>query len=243
MAKITYEDKNKEATVDTAPTLWRDIDANEVKNAVNDLYDSKADAADFAPLAPPDDLIFTMQSTKTLVLSQPTYRDEYPAMVIPASGAAAPDDTAHTIGGVARTLRAFDGNATQEILSGSFEIPHDYQIGGAIEVHVHWRPSTTGTGTVIWYFDWEYSPPNAAPIPQTAKQVEINIASDKQYFHLLSTMGTLPQPSTPFAIGGKIGFNIRRTPTTDTYGADALLEQISLHVPCDTLGSRQIYVK
>ena len=39
MAKIAYEDKNKEATVDTAPTLWRDIDANEVKNSVNALYD------------------------------------------------------------------------------------------------------------------------------------------------------------------------------------------------------------
>jgi hypothetical protein len=164
-------------------------------------------------------------------------------MVIPASGSAAPDDTAHTIGNVARTLRAFDGSNTQEILSGSFEIPHDYMIGQAIEVHVHWRPSTTGTGTVIWYFDWEYSPPNAAPIAMAGKQVEVNIASDKQYHHLLSTMGTLTQPSTPFAIGGKIGFNIRRTPANDTYAGDALLEQISLHVPCDTMGSRQIYVK
>jgi len=189
------------------------------------------------------DLLITFPAVKTLVLSEPTYRDEYPAMVIPASGAAAPDDTAHTIGGVARTLRAFDGNATQEILSGSFEIPHDYMIGEAIEVHVHWRPSTTGTGTVKWYLDWEYSPPNAAPIPQTVLSIEVSIASNKQYFHLLSSLGNLPQPSTPFAIGGKIGFNIRRTPTTDTYADDALLEQISLHVPCDTMGSRQIYVK
>ena len=29
----------------------------------------------------------------------------------------------------------------------------------------------------------------------------------------------------------------------DTYGADALFEQIAFHVPCDTSGSRQIYIK
>lgn len=46
-------------------------------------------------------------------------------------------------------------------------------------------------------------------------------------------------------LGGKIGFNLRRTPSDvrDTYGADVLFEQIALHVPCDMLGSRQIYIK
>jgi len=137
----------------------------------------------------PTDLLITTGAQKTVVFATPTYRDEYPAMVIPASGAAAPDAVGHTIGGVARTLYGFDGNATQEILSGSIEIPHDYMIGQPIEVHVHWRPSTTGTGTVIWYFDYEYSPPNAAPIPQVTMSVEVNIASNKQYFHLLDSIG------------------------------------------------------
>ena len=46
-------------------------------------------------------------------------------------------------------------------------------------------------------------------------------------------------------LGGKIGFNLRRTPADagDTYGADTLFEQIALHVPCDTLGSRAVYTK
>jgi len=164
-------------------------------------------------------------------------------MVIPATGAAAPDEVAHTIGNVARTMRGFDGNNTQEILSGSFEIPHDYMIGQPIEVHVHWRPATTATGTVKWYFDYEYSPPNAAPIPQVTMSNTATLLADSQYKHLLLTLGEMPQPSTPFGIGGKIGFNLRRTPADDTFSGDALLEQISLHIPCDTAGSRQIYVK
>ena len=39
MAAITYTNKNKDATADTDPTLWKDSDANEVKASVNDLYD------------------------------------------------------------------------------------------------------------------------------------------------------------------------------------------------------------
>jgi hypothetical protein len=286
MADITYEDKNKEAAVNSAPTLWRDVDANEVKNVAATKVDKEAgkslvadteilkihaagsdnqDLSGLVTLATEqtitakktiatdklvtpditslDDFTIKTPANKTAVFSQVTYRDEYPAMTIPASGSAAPDAVGHTIGGVARTLYGFDGGATQEILSGSFEIPHDYKIGAAIEAHIHWRPSTSGTGTVKWYLDWEYSPPNAQPQSQTALSVINTLASDKQYFHILDTFGNLPQPSTPFAIGGKIGWNLRRTPADDTYGSDALLEQISLHVPCDTLGSRQIYVK
>jgi hypothetical protein len=180
---------------------------------------------------------------KTLFLQRPVYRDEYASILVPATGSAAPDEVVHTVGGVIRSFKAFDGNATEERLGGSFEIPHDYMMGQPIEAHVHWRPSASSTGTVIWYFDWEYSPANAASIPQTTISVSYNIASDKQYWHLLDTFGNLVVPSTPFSLGGKIGFNIRRSPSTDTFGADALLEQVALHVPVDGLGSRQIYVK
>jgi hypothetical protein len=190
-----------------------------------------------------NDFTIKTGANKTLVFQQPTYRDEYPAMVVPASGAAAPDEVPHTIGNVIRSMRAFDGNSTEERLSGSFEIPHDYMVGQPIEVHIHWRPAASSTGTVIWYFDYEYSPANAAPIPQTTLPLTHNVTSDSQYVHFLDTFGNMPQPSTPFALGGKIGFNIRRSPTTDSNSGDALLEQIALHIPCDTAGSRQIYIK
>lgn len=191
----------------------------------------------------PTDLLITTGASKTMVFGTPTYRDEYPAILVAAGGSKAPDEVSHTIGGVRRTMKSFDGSATEEIISGSFEIPHDYMAGQPIELHIHWRPSTSGLGSVIWYFDWEYSPPEAQPQSQTVVTASRTLAADRQYYHLLDTFGNLPQPSTPFSLGGKIGFNLRRTPTTDTYGADALLEQIALHIPCDTNGSRQIYIK
>ena len=195
--------------------------------------------------AAPADLLVTTGANKTLVLSEPVYRDEYPNELVPAAAQGEPEAITVTIGGVPRRLRSYDGNNTQELLSGSFEIPHDYMLGEPIEVHVHWRPATTGTGAVKWFFDYEYSPPNSAPIPQDTLTAIDTLSENKQYWHLLKSFGNMPDPSTPFAIGGKIGFNIRRTPTDDedTYAGDALLEQIALHVPTDTQGSRQIYIK
>lgn len=172
-----------------------------------------------------------------------TYRDELPSVLIPVAGAAAPDLVAHTIGGVARALYGFDGVNTQEILSGSIEIPHDYAYGLPIEMHIHWRPSTTGTGVVKWFIDWEYSPSQGAPITQTPLTVLATLDTNKQYWHLLHSFGYLPDVG--FALGGKIGFNLRRTPSgaQDTYAGDALFEQVAIHIPCDTLGSRQVYIK
>jgi hypothetical protein len=194
-----------------------------------------------------NDFIVKTGVNKTLVLERPVWRDEYPAFLVPAGGAKAPDPVDATIGGVQRRVNSFDGNNTEEILSGSFEIPHDMMIGTLIlpELHVHWRPATTGVGVVKWFFDWEYSPPNAAPIPMTTLDVTDEILVNNQYWHKLTTFGYLPQPLTEFSLGGKIGFNIRRTPADDedTYAGEVYLEQVALHVPCDTNGSRQIYVK
>lgn len=48
-----------------------------------------------------------------------------------------------------------------------------------------------------------------------------------------------------YELGQMLTFNIRRTPNgaNDTYTGDAILEQVALHVPVDTFGSRAIYTK
>lgn len=189
------------------------------------------------------DFVFYLPSNKTIFLSQPCYRDEYPSILVPASGATAPDSIGVTIGNVARQVYSFDGVNTEERLSVSFEIPHDYKTGGQIEVHVHYRPSDNTSGNVKWFFDWEYSSANGNPIAQTTISVVDTISLNSQYKHKLKAIGFLP--ALGYSLGDKIGFNIRRTPSDsqDNYGADVFLEQISLHVPIDTLGSRQLYIK
>jgi hypothetical protein len=178
------------------------------------------------------------------------YRDEYVGGPwVPAGANAAPDEVNATIGGVATRKYAFDGGNTEERLSNTFEIPHDMVIAKVndgtfkAEWHVHFAPSTTAAGVVKWFFDWCYIPPEGAPIAMTS--LSCIQAVDNQLGWNMLCGAELPVPAGGYAIGGIIEFNLRRTPndTDDTYAADALLYKTALHVPCDTDGSRERYVK
>jgi hypothetical protein len=198
-----------------------------------------------------DGITFSEIEPDGFIVSKIAHRDEYPSAPWVSAGAqAAPDLTNHTIGGVARRVYTFDGGNTEERLSSSFEIPHDYMYGQPIEVHVHFRPATTDIGAVKWFFDYEVSPANVsahptplAPVPKVSMSGICEIVTGVQYAHYVLSLGELSD--TDYLIGQKIGFNIRRTPNDaqDTYGADAILEQVALHIPVDTAGSRQRYVK
>jgi hypothetical protein len=184
------------------------------------------------------------------------YRDEYVGGVwLTPTGAAAPDVVTVTIGGVSTQKNAFDGGNTEERLANNFEIPHDMAItevnAGTLKVewHVHFRPSTTGTGNVKWFLDYCYTPPpvngtSYAPIPQTSLSAIKTILANNQYYQYIIGV-ELPIPLGGFDIGGIITFNLRRTPTDteDTYNADVLLIKSALHVPTNDFGSRQRYIK
>jgi hypothetical protein len=179
------------------------------------------------------------------------YDDEYPSgQWVNAAGGAAPDEVSVTIGGVATRKQAFDGNSTLESKSNMFEIRHkmaiEYVNNGTqpIEFHIHGMPSTTGSGTARFTFRWCYSPPNGDPIAMTAQVVDFVIAANTQYRHLLAGVD-LPVPAGGYAIGGKIDFTLERNPVdaADTYAADFLLDKCALHIPIDSLGSNQRYVK
>ena len=179
------------------------------------------------------------------------YRDEYVGgpWLVPA-GVAAPDVVSAVIGGVTTQCYTFDGGVTEERLSNSFEIAHDLSIDEInegtlkIEWHNHFRPSTNNAGDVKFFFDWSYSPPNAAPIAMTSLSFVHTIAANKQLHHLIKGV-ELPVPLGGFAIGGIIDFTLRRTPAdaADTYADDILLIKAALHVPTNDYGSRQRYVK
>lgn len=232
------------------PNMTVDNEGNVVsKTSSSDSIESKS--AKFGDI--PNGNYSEVESNGFLVAkgTAQAYRDEYPSHPwVPAGAQAAPDEANHTIGGVPRRVYCFDGVNIEERLSSSFEIPHDYMYGQPIEVHVHFRPTDNTAGDVKWFFDWELSPVNNGtegyskpPEAQNTLSVVESIPADKQYYHVIRAVGVLPDNG--YELGMKIGFNIRRTPTDaeDTYGADVILEQVALHVPVDTAGSRERYVK
>ena len=179
------------------------------------------------------------------------WRDEYVAgSWVSASGAAAPDSVAYTIGGIPYTMLSFDGGNTEERIANSFEIPHDAALDElnseelTIEWHVHFMPSTTSSGTVKWFLDYCYIPPSLGPVTQQSVSISQEVLTNQQYYHFIKGVN-IPKPSSNYQIGGVILFNLRRTPTDteDTYANDAILVKTALHVPVNDSGSRERYIK
>lgn len=183
----------------------------------------------------------------------PLYDDIQPAgEFVPASGGAAPDIVAHTIGGIAMNFRSFDGGATEETMTGNFEILHGVDIDALnrvtapllAEVHTHGMASTTGSGVVKIFFDLVYLPVNAAPIAWGTFSCLIDISANQQYFHKIKGV-ELTKPSSGYNIGDTIIVKYRRTPNDaqDTYSGDWLFKQCAFHFPFIENGSRQRYIQ
>lgn len=170
----------------------------------------------------------------------------------PANGGAAPDIAAHTIGGVSVNFRAFDGGNTEESMANVFEILHNIDVDGLnrvtapllAEIHTHGMPSTALSGVVKIFYDLVYQPVNSAPIAWGTFSNLITINASEQYFHKLGGI-TFAKPTSGFSIGDQLIVKYRRTPTDaeDTYAGDWLFMQCALHMPINSNGSRQRYVK
>jgi hypothetical protein len=179
------------------------------------------------------------------------WKDEYVAGEwVPASGATAPTLTNVTIGGVDTRKYFFVGANTTEAISNSFEINHDVDIDSlndetvAIEWHVHSMPSSNNAGNAKWILNYCYVPLDGAPIPQVDLTCIIEIEANQQYYHLLCGED-LPKPAGGYGIGDIIIFTLKRVPTDDedTYPDDIILIKTALHVPVNSSGSRQRYIK
>lgn len=181
-----------------------------------------------------------------------THRDEYVGgeYFIP-TGASAPDIVDATIGGVVTKKYSFDGVNTTEKLGNTFEVAHDIALNQVnegtenIEFHIHIAPSNAiTTGTVKFTIDWSLIKAQDAPVSGTQVIISKDITAGKQYYNIISGVN-LPVPTGNFDVGDLIEFTISRNPSdvSDTYAADIIFYKCALHVPVDTLGSRQRYIK
>ena len=196
-----------------------------------------------------DDLIIETDEGKTIVMT-PTWRDEYPSGDWGnATGNQAPNFGTFEIGGILFRKKVFDAN---DAATNNFEFPHDMIISEdpelQPEVHAHFRPTTNATGTVVLFLDCVWS--KAIENGQTPTDPEICIEKtatytitqgSSNYPHYVVSFGKLSPNGRN--IGDLLSFKISRKTGEGTYTDDIILEQVALHVPCDTRGSRQMYVK
>jgi hypothetical protein len=151
-------------------------------------------------------------------------------------GASSPD-LINVLGAGGIYTLAFDGLATAEEVHGTLDMPHGYLEGSDVKFHVHWMPTTTDAGNVKWQIEYSWvNLGEAFPNPTTTSAV--GAAGGTAWSHNEDDFSTIS--GTGKNIGTAMLFRLFRDPADgeDTYGFDAALIQIGLHIQVDVYGSR-----
>ena len=136
---------------------------------------------------------------------------------------------------------AFDPGANDEQVYFTAQIPHNYKIGGKIEAHVHWGPSDTGAGDVIWCL--EYSIANIGDVFPASATIDVTIATtETANDHIYTDIGDIDVSSITEVtdISTMLICRLYRESSSgsDTYASDAYLYEIDFHYEIDSLGSQ-----
>ena len=154
-------------------------------------------------------------------------------------GAAFPPDWENITDGL--YVLAFDNGANDEQVYFTVQIPHNYKIGGAIEAHVHWGPSDTGAGDVIWGL--EYSIANIGDVFPASTTIDVTIATtETANDHIYTDIGDIDVSGITEVtdISTMLICRLFResSSASDTYASDAYLYEIDFHYEIDSLGSQ-----
>jgi hypothetical protein len=158
-------------------------------------------------------------------------------------GSAAPDRV--DLNATDIEVLVFDGVNTTEELSASFELDHNWKEGTTIYPHVHWFPTTTAAGTVVWQMELVFVNRTATgAIGASSSTIRVEQAAGGVAWG--AQFANFPEVDmTGFLIGTQVFVRFFRDPTdgNDDYGADAGIATFGFHVQVDTLGSRQVAAK
>ena len=143
---------------------------------------------------------------------------------------------------------AFDGAATLEAVEGMVQFPHSWKAGTSVYPHVHWAPTTTNLGNVVWQLDYYWlnfgdvaggAPTTIAASATPAQGSPMGTA----WKHMINSFGAVS--ATNKNISSILAFRLFRDPAngSDTYADDAALIAFDIHYEVDSFGSYQEYIK
>lgn len=131
----------------------------------------------------------------------------------------------------------------EEELYFSVQVPHNYKYGTNFHPHVHWAPTTTNTGDVVWGLEY-----TLAEISGTLGNTTIIYGTDAgdgtAYKHQLVDLTEIDGSAIDSVSMMMICRVFRNAAATeDTYTGDAALLEIDFHYEIDSLGSDTEYAK
>lgn len=136
----------------------------------------------------------------------------------------------------------FDAGTT-ETLQIIAQMPHAWKLGSSIYPHVHWMPTTTGAGNVLWRMEYKWVSIGATTPGSWSTVPLLDAADGVSLKHQIAGFGAVSGAGQ--TLSSIISIKLSRVggDGTDTYGADALLKEFDIHYEIDTMGSREELVK
>lgn len=132
---------------------------------------------------------------------------------------------------------------TEEQAYFTVQLPHTYREGSDIVAHIHWSPTTTDVGNVIWGLEYSWASEDGSTFPGVATiSSAATAAGGTAWVHHHTDIDTIS--GTGKKISSMLVCRIFRLTTgDDTYEFDAALLEVDLHYQKDTRGSNAQLVK
>ena len=216
-------------------TLYTDL---KIHKANPDLESRGANGTDAA------DLTIDCGTEKTPVLATVVYKDINLASAILSLPAATQPDEVQFVDEAGSNTGIYTwGFAIDELVSGSFELQHDYKEGTDLVFHIHWQGITAPDGAsdnVKWALTYTLSRDNTTL--DAANTIYGETAITTRYAFYKTNLTTIT--GTNFKVEDQFLFTIKRVAaSSDDYAGDALVATLGVHYAVDTLGSRTISAK
>lgn len=130
----------------------------------------------------------------------------------------------------------FFSPSTEEEVFFEVQVPHTYKAGTNLRPHVHWCPTSTNTGNVVWALEYTAHSPGDVIGATTTTSVTAT-APGTNLEHTISSMSEIT--GTTFKESQILNCRLYRdaTDAADTYTGDAALLSFDFHFEVEKLGT------
>jgi hypothetical protein len=155
----------------------------------------------------------------------------FPATAINPPGAAtAPTYDTTNIG------YSFSASLTN-VLGIIAQLPHSWKTGTSIYPHIHWMPTNTNTGDVLWRMEYKWTNIMDTDSGSWTTLDKLSAGGGTAYKHQMASFDVID--GTGKTISSIITIKLSRIggDGSDTYNANALLKEFDIHYRQDGVGS------
>jgi hypothetical protein len=130
----------------------------------------------------------------------------------------------------------FSASATN-IIAIQVQMPHSWKEGSVIVPHVHWSPTSTNTGNVLWRMEYKVANINEA-FPAGYTPIDIlDAGSGTADMHQLASFGNVSMTGKRVSCMMLLLLSRIGGDATDTYTGTAKLNEFDIHYQVDGFGS------